>query len=56
MVDASIWDEEIEVSEDVISFVDNHVFASEQFGFLTRLDRLRFSSCRFCYHLNLLKD
>ena len=29
MVDAAIWDQEIAVPEDVISFVDNNVFASK---------------------------
>jgi hypothetical protein len=33
MADASIWDQAIEVPEDVISFVDNQVFASKQFCF-----------------------
>lgn len=34
MVDACIWDQEIEVPEDVISFVDNNVFASKRFELL----------------------
>jgi hypothetical protein len=34
MVDASIWDKEIEVPEDVISFVDSNVIASKPCGFL----------------------
>jgi hypothetical protein len=35
MVDACIWDQEIEVPEDVISFVDNNVFASKRFELLS---------------------
>lgn len=35
MVDACIWDQEIEVPEDVISFVDNNVFTSKRFELLS---------------------
>jgi hypothetical protein len=35
MVDECIWDQEIEVLEDVISFVDNNVFGSKRFGLLS---------------------
>lgn len=37
MVDVSIWDQEIAVPEDVISFIDNHVIASKLSVFLLYL-------------------
>jgi hypothetical protein len=40
MVDASVWDREIGVPEDVISFVDSNVIESKPCGFLSSVERV----------------